>query len=81
MTEAQRQYFEAMEAMFSTLGWKLLMDDIDGYKSAISDQWRSINPEGLRLAQGRYDGLDQISRYEKSVDSWREQASEQDTDV
>lgn len=67
MSPENQQYFEAMEAMFASLGWQLLMSDVEGFKEAISSQWRTTTPEGLRFAQGRYDGLDQIATYEKTV--------------
>lgn len=80
MNDADRQYFEAMESMFATAGWKLLMSDVAGFKEAISSQWRVATPEGLKFAQGRYDGLDQISQYETMLDNLKAKALE-DLDV
>lgn len=69
MSPENQQYFEAMEAMFASLGWQLLMSDVEGFKEAISSQWRTATPDGLRFAQGRYDGLDQIATYEKQIEN------------
>ena len=74
MDESSRQYLEAMEAMFASQGWKLLMDDIAGFKDAISSQWRTTKPEDLRFAQGRFDGLDQISQYESFLETLKAQS-------
>lgn len=71
MTDEQRQYFDAMDALFTSLGWKLLADDIKGFTEAISDQWASIKPEDLRFIQGRYDGLKQIAAYPEMIDKMK----------
>jgi hypothetical protein len=81
MDEASRQYLEAMEAMFATVGWKFLMSDIAGFKEAISSQWRSATPDGLRFAQGRYDGLNQISEYETMLETLKAQSLRDALDV
>jgi hypothetical protein len=63
MTE-QEQYHEAMEAMFASAGWKLLLGNIADWQAAISSQWRTLKPETLGFEQGRYDGLNQIATFE-----------------
>lgn len=81
MDESSRQYLEAMEEMFATKGWKLLMSDIEGFKDAISSQWRTTTPEDLRFVQGRYDGLEQISNYESFLETLKAQSQQDTLDV
>lgn len=81
MQEADRQYFEAMEGLFTSPGWKVFNDDITGWQEAISSQWRTMKPEDLRYAQGRFDALDQILTHFKSCEAWKTQALEDDLDV
>jgi len=61
MDEPTRQYFDMMDSLFAQPGWKLLADDIQTWKSAIADGWRSYTPEQIRYEQGRYDGLSQVT--------------------
>ena len=61
MTQEEQQYFEAMEALFQSIGWQLLEADIRGWMESISGQWETIKPEDLRFIQGRYDGLKQVA--------------------
>lgn len=63
MQESERQYFEAMEALFAMPGWKLLKDDIAGWQAAIESKWRTIAPENIRYEQGRYEGLEQVVKH------------------
>lgn len=81
MLEADRQYFEAMETLFTAPGWKVFKDDITGWKEAISSQWRTMKPEDLRYAQGRFDALDQVLTHFESCEAWKAQALEDDLDV
>lgn len=74
MDEKDRQYFEAMESLFLHPAWKLLMDDIHGWQEAISSQWRSLSPETLRFEQGRFDGLNQITSYQETLESLKASA-------
>jgi hypothetical protein len=60
MDEAQLQYFEAMEALFSSTGWKLLADDIAGWQEAIASQWTTLTPENLKFEQGRFAAFAQV---------------------
>lgn len=76
MDEQARQYFEQMESLFAHPGWKTLMDDVAGWKEAISSQWRNVKPEDLRFVQGRYDGLDQIHTLEKTLETLKAQSQE-----
>lgn len=71
MTSEEQQYFDAMDALFGSLGWKLLAEDIQRWMSAISTQWETIKPEDLRFIQGRYDGLRQIREQPALHDSLR----------
>lgn len=77
MNEENRQWFEAMENLFATPGWKYLLLYITDCQSAISDQWRSVTPENLRFAQGRYDGLDQIKTFENYIGVLKDTATEE----
>ena len=82
MNEENRQWFEAMENLFATPGWKYLLLYITDCQSAISDQWRSCKPEDLRFVQGRFDGLDQIKTFENYIGVLKDTATEEaDTDV
>jgi len=75
--EADRQYFEAMESLFNSPGWKIFKDDILGWQEGIASQWRSIAPEDLRFAQGRYDGLEQVLKHMELCETLKAQALEE----
>lgn len=78
MQEADRQYFEMMEALFAMPGWKLLRDDIAGWQEAISTKWRTIKPEDVRYEQGRYDGLEQVVKHFELCETLKAQAEADD---
>lgn len=65
--EARRQYFEAMETLFGQVGWKILLEDIEAWKTAIASGWRGFSVENLRYEQGRYDGLSQVTDMFKQI--------------
>ena len=77
MEEADRQYFEAMETLFTSPGWRLLNDDIVGWQDAIATQWRTLKPESLAFAQGRYDAFEQVLKHFKLCETLKAQALEQ----
>jgi hypothetical protein len=79
VTEDQRQYFEVMESLFAHPGWKVLADDIQGWKDAISTQWRSIKPDQLAYEQGRYAALEQITEHFKLCESLKANAEADET--
>lgn len=79
--EARRQYFEAMESLFSQIGWKILLEDIEGWKVAIANGWRGYSPENLRYEQGRYDGLAQVTEMFKQIQMAKDSADLDDIEV
>lgn len=74
-----RQYLEAMESLFEHPGWKILMDEATGWQDAIATKWRSLKPEDLRYEQGRYDGLEQITKFNEMIAMVRQKAAEAET--
>lgn len=81
LTEADAQYFEAMESVFTSPGWRVFKDDILGWQEAISSQWRSMKPEDLTFAQGRYAGLEQVLQHFKLCEDLKAQALEEQLDA
>ena len=71
MDERSRQYLETMESLFLHPGWQLLVDDIEGWKEAISASWQSLTPDTLRFEQGRYQGLTQVTNHPNLLESLR----------
>lgn len=70
-----------MESLFSHPAWKIFADDIRGWQDAISTQWRTMRPEDLRYAQGRFDGLDQVRKHVELCETLKAQAQEDSLDV
>jgi hypothetical protein len=83
--EEDKQYFEAMEALFTSQGWQLFKDDIKGWQDAIASQWRVLKPEQLQFEQGRAAALDQVLKHFELCESLRHEALDddntEDTDV
>jgi hypothetical protein len=78
LKEEERQYFEAMEALFTSQGWKLLKDDIKGWQEAIASQWRTLKPDQLQFEQGRAAALDQVLKHFELCESLRAEALRDD---
>jgi hypothetical protein len=80
-TESEKQeaeqYFQAMEALFSSQGWKLLADDIKGWQEAIAAQWRSLRPDQLQFEQGRAAAFDQVIKHFEMCESLKAQDLEE----
>jgi len=69
---AQFQEIEAYEALFGTLGWKLLTDEMAGWTTRILSGLVTVSPDKLGFHQGRYDGIKQIADFPTFVAQWRE---------
>lgn len=76
LSDEQRQWFDAMEAMFATQGWGLFQRYLAECQAAISEQWRTCKPEDLRFVQGRYDGLDQAKTFDNYIGVLKDAATE-----
>lgn len=78
LSEAQRQsnqqYVEAMERLFQSSDFQILIDDLEGMKEAIAGSWRSLKPEQLAFEQGRYEGLMQTTEHLEMVRQLYEQS-------
>lgn len=71
MTDEQRQYFEAMEALFGSLGWSVLEQDVKGMMDAIHTGILTVKPDNLQYEQGRYAGLSQLVAFKQMVENGR----------
>jgi hypothetical protein len=74
LTEAEQQYFEIMESLFAHPGWKVLADDIQGWKEAIASGWRGLKPDQLQFEQGRAAAFDQVTEHFKLCEALKAQA-------
>ncbi len=74
MDDADRQYFEAMERLFTSSDWRIFARDIEGWIEAIGSQWASLRPDQLQFEQGRNDAMRQILTYPKLLEDLREKA-------
>lgn len=72
--QANQQYIEAMERLFMSSDFKILLDDLNGMKEAIAISWRSLKPDQLAFEQGRYEGLSQTTDHLTFVRQLVEQA-------
>lgn len=72
--QANLQYVEAMERLFQSSDFKILLDDLEGMKEAIASSWRSLKPDNLAFEQGRYEGLAQTTEHLTFVRQIVEQA-------
>jgi EAL domain-containing protein (putative c-di-GMP-specific phosphodiesterase class I) len=72
--QANQQYVEAMERLFQSSDFKILLDDFEGMKAAIAHSWRSLRPDQLAFEQGRYEGLSQTTEHLKFVRQLVQQA-------
>ena len=77
MDEETKQRTELFESLFAHPGWKLFLSDVEGWKEAISKQWRGVgDARGLHWLQGRMDGLDQVTGFEALIENIKQKAIE-----
>lgn len=78
MIDANRQYYETMESLFTSPAWKTFADDIAGWQAAIAAQWRTLKPEQLAYEQGRYAALAQVMEHAGLCESLKAKELEDD---
>lgn len=71
--QANQQYVEAMERLFASSDMKILMDSVEGWKTAIATSWRGLRPDQLTFEQGRFEGLEQVTDHLNLVRGLQEQ--------
>lgn len=72
MTPDQREYFDKMEQLFATDGWKVYISDIEGNLEALKDSALSLSSiEDFYIAKGRMLGLNQTLGFEDLIDNLR----------
>lgn len=69
LTLEQNQYFDTMDEMFMSPGWKMFIEDVEGFHEAMEGQFDSVKDlRELGLAQGRKMTFQQILNYQSVVE-------------
>jgi hypothetical protein len=78
----QNEYFDMMDALFMSEGWRLFVDDIKGFQEALKSQVLGIKePRDLFFAQGRNTVFDQILTYQDMIEGAKKSLQEEGTDA
>lgn len=65
ITEQQKTYFDAMEVLFATPGWKLHLDDLKGNMEALKNSILGLSTiEQFYIAKGRFQVLNELLSFE-----------------
>lgn len=77
LTQEENEYFDAMDYLFMSAGWKNFIEDIKNNRAALNESWSGItDTDELLRAQGRIDAYNQILGYEDLTDEYRKQKQE-----
>lgn len=79
ITDQQRTYFDEMEKMFNTEGWKLFIDDLRGNQEAIKSGIMSVSDhDSFLVAKGRFLTLTDVLGLQAYLESTRKNLEEQE---
>lgn len=77
LTQEENDFFDEMDHLFMSPGWKHFIEDIRNNRAALNESWSSIpNTDTLLRAQGRIEAYDQILGYEDLTTEYRKQKEE-----
>lgn len=69
LTLEQNAYFDTMDTMFMSEGWRLFQDDVTGWKDALRDQLETVTDlRQLGIIQGRMNMAQQIRNYQSVIE-------------
>jgi hypothetical protein len=79
LTDQQRTYFDEMEKMFNTQGWKLFIDDLKGNQEAIKESILSqVDMEKFFTCKGRYQTLHDVINLRNFLETARKSLEDQE---
>lgn len=69
MTPEQAEFFDKMEVMFGTPGWKTFVDDVKGFADALTGGAFNYSTfDAYNVDRGRWQAFQQIINYENMCD-------------
>ena len=72
LTLEQSAYFDTMDALFMSEGWRLFVDDVKGWHEALLEQFEGVTDlRSLGIAQGRRMMAQQIISYQEVIEAGR----------
>lgn len=66
----QNDYFDTMDTLFMSKGWRLFIDDFEGFVEAMKSHLLSVKePRDLYLAQGRIMEMQHVLNYQEMIEA------------
>jgi hypothetical protein len=82
VTPEQQEYFEELQFMFASKGWKHFVGDFADFHKALKDSALDLsNAESFWRAKGRNDAFNQVLSYEQLIRDGYKAIQENETDV
>jgi hypothetical protein len=82
LTPDQAQYFDDMNEMFMTPGWKTFIEDMQLRRDdLIKASLRFASHESFLIAKGRMQTFDTVLEFEQMADSLKKSIEEADLDA
>lgn len=79
MTPELQKYYEGQFDLFSSMGWKDILEDLQGLRDSVSDITKVEDARSLHYRQGQIDILDLIlNRKEMCEKAYQELEHEKD---
>lgn len=79
ITPVQKNYFDAMESLFATQGWRLHLDDLKGNMEALKNSILGLSTiEQFYIAKGRFQVLNELLSFEDFLNKTKAELESQE---